>query len=311
VLQLPLEPPRAARLLLIAARQAGLLVLGGEGSGNFGHAGRPGEVGGSVTVGFTAASPAERKALGIPPAWTDVRINPDPKGALQAVGRDVKGRQQYRYSAKHSEEAAAEKFERMKAFEQALPGIRREIMRDVKSLDPGTREAAAVMHLIDKTGLRIGSNSETLADKKAYGASTLERRHVSVEGDRVSFDFVGKKGVDIRKTVQDAELARDLRARSAGKGPTDRLFSASDNQTREYMNGIAKDFSPKDFRTRHATAMALELVRARSVPKTQKEFKAARKEVGERVAAYLGNTSTVALKSYIAPVVFAKWEAKK
>ena len=41
----PLDPARAARLLLTASKMA---VLGGPGSGNFGHAGRPGEVGGSA-----------------------------------------------------------------------------------------------------------------------------------------------------------------------------------------------------------------------------------------------------------------------
>jgi hypothetical protein len=39
------------------------------------------------------------KALAIPPAWSDVWICPDPAGHLQATGRDVKGRKQYRYHA--------------------------------------------------------------------------------------------------------------------------------------------------------------------------------------------------------------------
>src|SRR5678816_24771 len=72
-------------------------ALGGSGSGNFGHRGRPGEVGGSATAGFVPASAEQRKALGLPPAWKDVMVNPDPQGSLQAVGRDIKGRTQYRY----------------------------------------------------------------------------------------------------------------------------------------------------------------------------------------------------------------------
>src|SRR4051812_46334109 len=35
--------------------------------------------------------------LVIPPAWTDVWISPDPRGHIQAVGRDARGRKQYRY----------------------------------------------------------------------------------------------------------------------------------------------------------------------------------------------------------------------
>ena len=36
-------------------------------------------------------------ALAIPPAWTDVWICPDPRGHLQATGRDARGRKQHRY----------------------------------------------------------------------------------------------------------------------------------------------------------------------------------------------------------------------
>ena len=39
------------------------------------------------------------RALAIPPAWTDVWICRDPRGHLQAVGRDARGRKQPRYHA--------------------------------------------------------------------------------------------------------------------------------------------------------------------------------------------------------------------
>src|SRR5689334_11871555 len=37
------------------------------------------------------------KALAIPPAWTDVWISANPRGHIQATGRDARGRKQYRY----------------------------------------------------------------------------------------------------------------------------------------------------------------------------------------------------------------------
>ena len=36
-------------------------------------------------------------SLVIPPAWTKVWICPDPRGHIQATGRDQRGRKQYRY----------------------------------------------------------------------------------------------------------------------------------------------------------------------------------------------------------------------
>src|SRR5688500_20082636 len=42
------------------------------------------------------ATLARIRALAIPPAWTEVRVCADPDGHLQAVGRDARGRKQYR-----------------------------------------------------------------------------------------------------------------------------------------------------------------------------------------------------------------------
>src|SRR5438094_326945 len=73
-------------------------------------------------------NPDERlriKALAIPPAWTDVWICPNPRGHLQATGRDARGRKQYRYHRKSRKVRDEAKYERLAAFGEALPKIRR------------------------------------------------------------------------------------------------------------------------------------------------------------------------------------------
>src|SRR5687768_15317354 len=65
---------------------------------------------GTVEEGFGYVDPRGRvikdagevdrlRRLAIPPAYTDVWICPDPRGHLQATGRDARGRKQYRYHA--------------------------------------------------------------------------------------------------------------------------------------------------------------------------------------------------------------------
>ena len=39
---------------------------------------------------------ARWNSMGLPPAWVDIWICPNPRGHIQATGRDVKGRLQYR-----------------------------------------------------------------------------------------------------------------------------------------------------------------------------------------------------------------------
>src|SRR5918995_4757140 len=70
---------------------------------------------------------ARIRALVIPPAWTDVWICPDPRGHLQATGRDARGRKQYRYHSKWREVRDETKYHRLIGFAQALPTIRERV----------------------------------------------------------------------------------------------------------------------------------------------------------------------------------------
>ena len=113
----------------------------------------------------------------VPPAWTEVWVTTDPQSPIQAIGRDSKGRKVYLYSTDHMGRANAAKFSRMRAFARAYPRLVRKI-----GLDRHKSEEAAVLYLISKTGFRIGSEEETQAQVKAFGASTLRCSHVGSIG---------------------------------------------------------------------------------------------------------------------------------
>lgn len=79
-------------------------------------------------------------ALVIPPAWTDVWINPDPRGHIQATGRDARGRKQYRYHTRWRATRDEAKFARLAAFGRALPTIRERVASDLQRTGfPGRR----------------------------------------------------------------------------------------------------------------------------------------------------------------------------
>src|SRR6266446_9857811 len=73
------------------------------------------------------------RSLVIPPAWTDVWICPDPRGHLQATGRDARGRKQYRYHTRFRQMREEAKYSRLPAFAQALRRIRRRAAADVRT----------------------------------------------------------------------------------------------------------------------------------------------------------------------------------
>lgn len=246
---------------------------------------------------------AKARGYKVPPAWENVWVNPDPNAALQVKGTDSKGRSQSIYSAKHHDLASMKKFNRLKQFGEA----RKQFMPKIED-DLETRDEAKVLYLIDKTGFRVGSDTETGAKVKAYGASTLTSDHVSVNGSKVTFEFIGKKGVKQSQTIDDPKIAAMV------KGKKGRLFNTSDSKVRDYLKTVSgkKDFKVKDFRTYVATATALEasdrLPPPSDKPMTAKEKTSKIMEVAKEVSRKLGNTPVMARDSYIDPMVFDKYE---
>ena len=86
----------------------------------------------------------------IPPAWTDVWISPDPRGHLQATGRDARGRKQHRYHPAFRARRERAKFDRMIAFARALPRIRERVDADLAMPGlPREKVLAAVVRLLE------------------------------------------------------------------------------------------------------------------------------------------------------------------
>ena len=217
---------------------------------------------------------------------------------------------QYIYSAEHNEKAKALKFARLNAFHKAESKLTKQAFEDMQNskLPQATRDAACVLALISQTGFRIGSENNTHAKVKAYGASNMLGSHVQVHGSTLVFDFTGKKGVQQSHTINNVPLAQYI-ANAKRKAGADRLFNTSDNKVRDYLHSLpeGKDFLVKDYRTYVATSKALEEVNSMPVPKTPTEFKSFRNKVGDVVSSILGNSRTMALHEYINPAVFAPW----
>jgi len=98
------------------------------------------------------------RALAVPPAWTEVWICADPRGHLQATGRDARGRKQYRYHARWRAVRDEAKFGRMIAFGRALPTIRARVERDLGMEGlPRERVLAVTVRLLESTLIRVVS----------------------------------------------------------------------------------------------------------------------------------------------------------
>jgi DNA topoisomerase-1 len=252
--------------------------------------------------------PPHIEALKIPPAWTDVTYNPDPEGDLLATGKDAKGRGQAIYSAAHWTKSAAEKFSRINELDQKFASIFAQNEEARNSSEPKKRAAADCAYLIMMTGIRPGSEDDTGAEKRAYGATTLEGKHVIIDGDHVSLQFVGKKGVSLNLPVADRGVADMLLRRKAAAGDNGQLFPINEKALLDHVHSFdGGGFKTKDFRTLLGTRTAMDEVAKAATPADDKSYKKAVMAVAKVVSTKLGNTPTIALQSYINPAVFADW----
>ncbi len=257
--------------------------------------------------------------LAIPPAYENVWICEDPRGHLQATGRDARRRKQYRYHPNWRVFRDAQKFDRMPAFAEALPRLRRRLRRDLALPNmPREKVLAIVVSLLDATRVRIG-NAEYARDNDSYGLTTLKNRHVEFIGDgKLLLRFAGKGGADHEVAVGDRRLARLVRR--CQELPGQRLFQYVDDagQTRpidsDQVNAYLKecmgeDFTAKDFRTWNATLRAIQIMHSTPLPEPTSERALAARivEAVKQVAAGLRNTPAVCRKSYINPIVFEAW----
>jgi DNA topoisomerase-1 len=252
------------------------------------------------------------RSLVIPPAWADVWICADPRGHLQAVGRDQRGRKQYRYHPRFREVRDETKYEKMIAFVRALPHIRARVRRDLaKPGLPREKVLAAVVRLLETTLIRVG-NEEYASSNKSYGLTTLQDRHAKINGGKVHFKFRGKSGVLHEIDLDDPKLAKivkkcqdlpgeELLQYVDDDGKVRDIGSADVNQYLQEISG--EDFTAKDFRTWAGTVLA-----ARALQEFEQVDSAAQAKKNvvhaiEQVAMKLGNTRAVCRKCYIHPAV--------
>jgi DNA topoisomerase IB len=255
--------------------------------------------------------------LGIPPAWQDVWICPDPLGHIQATGIDAAGPKQYLYHDRWQRRAAGRKFETMREFAAALPRLRRVVRRDL-ARDGMLRERAlaCAVRLLDLAFFRVGGE-EYAEENESYGLATIRREHVSIEDGEMVFDFPAKSGQRRLQSVRDAAAREAIEAmRRRRSGPEDLLVFRADGAWRDVRSvdvddyiqtQIGDDFSAKDFRTWHGTVLAAVELAAEPPPRSQAAQKRAINAAIKRVAETLGNTPAVCRSSYIDPRVLDRY----
>lgn len=258
------------------------------------------------------------RKLAIPPGWRDVRIDPQPSAKIQAVGIDAAGRKQYRYNSDFVSLRARRKFRRMLPFARSLPLLRAVTNKHLRSGGLSQEQVlATVVRLMYRAFFRIGSERYAVKNK-TFGIATLEKRHLTISGTSLIFQYVGKKQVHQRRVVADTPLVEIVE--QLLELPGDRLFRYR-TRTGELRDVTAGDvnaylqsvlgarYTSKDIRTWGGTVRAATILADLGVAESRRE---AEKNIGlvcKLVSTELGNTPAICRKAYIHPAVLEKYLA--
>jgi DNA topoisomerase IB len=207
----------------------------------------------------------------------------------------------------------------MTAFARALPKLRERVAADLE-VDGFERERvlACAVRLLDRGFFRIGSE-DYAEENDTYGLATMGKRHVTVSGDVVVFDYEAKGRQRRVQSIGDPQVAEIVQALKRRRGGGEELLAykhgarwrdVKSADINEYVKEAAgRAFSAKDFRTWSGTVLAAVALAVSSPAQDSKTSrKRAKTRAVKEVAHYLGNTPAVARASYIDPRVFDRFD---
>lgn len=242
--------------------------------------------------------------LSVPPAWTDVWLCPNEKGHILATGVDEKGRKQYVYHPHWRQVRELLNFYRLMNFGEHLPKVRGAIKEQLtrRSLDKAQIRAMMIW-LIDRTHIRIG-NEAYLEANESIGLTTMSKKNLTISGDTMSFEFMGKSHQDHLIQLEDKQMASLLKRLL--KHPGERLFVTADGESidsgdiNQFLQDLSgEQISAKDFRTWGGTLAAFTYLKKRL--NTDEKLETVVLEAVDAAAEALGNTRTVARAHYVHP----------
>ncbi|RYZ70219.1 MAG: DNA topoisomerase IB, partial [Proteobacteria bacterium] len=222
------------------------------------------------------------RKLAIPPAYEQVWICPNPKGHLQFVAVDARGRKQYRYHADWTQLQNGKKFDRMIEFAKRLPKIREATKSHLRKREfTQEKTLGLLVQLLERTLIRIG-NDEYARSNQSYGLSTFKKNHLIFDGPTAIFKFKGKSRIKHEIKLKDPLLCRSLKQIKQIPGTS--LFKWKDesgkrhgvhsHDVNRYIQEIAgQTFTAKDFRTWAGTLIAAQAIETLAKPKTKAETK--------------------------------------
>ena len=217
----------------------------------------------------------------------------------------------YEYSKGQVDHRNREKAKRIEKLKRQISSLRTKVKSDLKSVDPKTKLTALAVALMDETCERVG-NDESVKERGHFGITTLQAKHVKINGSTATLSYKGKSGVSHKKTVSDAATVKALKEAIEGKSGSDTILCEGDDCTvrASDVNDYLKeyDITAKDirgFRANDEMVRQLEKHRKGKLPEDKKEREDKLKEEFEKAleatAEVVGHEPSTLKNQYLVP----------
>lgn len=241
------------------------------------------------------------RKIAIPPAYTNVCVNPNANKKLQGIAKDKKGNTHYYYHPKFVKSNQKKRLRRVKTIngKKILNATAKIIDKNAKDRE---WKASVALRLIAMTGMRSGSE-KYLKENGSIGAMTLRPKHVVLSGGGVLLKFKGKSKVDHDMKVKDTRLKKSLRwlKKNAGKNT---LFGVKREDVVHMLRRHGKDLQLKDLRTMLAMNLHREYYKKLQIKYPKEKEKVISKNAIKLTAKQLGHTPNVCKKYYLLDMKF-------
>ena len=261
------------------------------------------------------------KLLKIPPAYENVTIINNKK--IIAYGYDSKNRKQVLYNPKFIAKQNIIKYKKISSSIKFFSKLKKKISRDLSNTDEKIKAIAIIITLIFTCGFRIG-NKKYEKENNSVGLTTLKYNHLKFENNKITIDFIGKKGVRnlayCNHKIINEYLSNKYKITTS---KDDYIFTyginkiITSNDVNEYLKKISNYYSDtktntiittKDLRTWNANTLFITFFKKlrrndNNDNNDNRNIEKIIKKAIEMVAEKLHNTYSICKKSYIDPEI--------
>lgn len=209
----------------------------------------------------------------------------------------------------------------IRQLSENIRSLRNTVSRDLNSSDEKTALTALAVAIMDKTAERPGNEesctyvkqSKDDKRKRAYGVTGFKRAHVTILGNKVHLNYIGKKGVPQEKSFSDDKIAKALkRAIKNCKGEF--IFETNNcNITASIVNEYLEPFhvTAKNIRGYSANRWVLDKLKSITPEDSDKKRKKQLSGVLKQIAERVGHGPSVLRNQYLMPEVMDTWIEKR